>query len=105
MSLWSSPKGEALPDAFFEVARKVYDDDPHWPVEDEAVVRWMFSPRHAYGEGIDWAVCGVGDKARAGYSQGEDRSGRRERFQGVRRPYRISGRHDDRIAARSPARP
>ena len=66
MSLWTSPKGEALPDAFFEVARKVYEGDPHWPVEDEAVVRWMFSPQHAYGEGIDWAVCGVGDKARAG---------------------------------------
>ena len=65
MSLWTSPKAKHCPMPF-EVARKVYEGDPHWPVEDEAVVRWMFSPQHAYGEGIDWAVCGVGDKARAG---------------------------------------
>ena len=28
MSFWTSPKGEALPDAFFDVARKVYEGDP-----------------------------------------------------------------------------
>ena len=65
MQVWTSLKGDALPDAFFEVARRVYEGDPHWPVEDEAVVRWMFSPQHAYGEAIDWIACGLGEKVRA----------------------------------------
>ncbi|MEC8052653.1 MAG: hypothetical protein VX210_17795, partial [Myxococcota bacterium] len=66
MSLWTSKKGDALPQEFFTTARNVYANDPHWPMEDEAVVRWMFSPQHAYGEAIDWVICGFGEEARAG---------------------------------------
>ena len=66
MALWTIGKGDALPGSFFETAVNTYDGDPYWPVEDEHVVRWMFSDQHAYGAAIDWAVCGYGSSARAG---------------------------------------
>ena len=64
MNVWQIDYKEPLKEEFFEVARHIYLDDPHWLSECKGTTNWQFSDSNPYLNQITTKIWGVEHDAR-----------------------------------------